>query len=108
MFRVLAQTDEPKTVTELAGVTGADAELLGRYPLTTEGKNTDAYRITGRLLKHLGAMGVVVETAVDTYRHNGLATTLSMPRYSDPVPCMYVFIIRLCYTLARQPIHIGP
>lgn len=38
-------------------------------------------------------MGVVVETALDTYRRNGLATTLAMPRYSDPFPCMYVTII---------------
>lgn len=91
MFTILAQSDEPKTVPELAAVTGSEAELLGRYfPLNNK---KGSLQDTGRLLKHLGAMEVIVETAPDTYRRNGFTTTLSMPRYSDAFPCMYVFIL---------------
>lgn len=38
-------------------------------------------------------MGVIVETAPDTYRRNGFSTTLSMPRYGEPFPCMYVAVL---------------
>lgn len=39
-------------------------------------------------MKHLGAMGVVVETGFDEYRCNGFSTALAMPRYSDAIPCL--------------------
>ncbi|KAL4898884.1 hypothetical protein BDW74DRAFT_164359 [Aspergillus multicolor] len=70
VFVVMSQDDTPKTVAELAKATNADVLLLSR------------------LLKHLSTMGVIVETAEDTYRRNGFSTSLSNKRYSDAYPCM--------------------
>ncbi|KAL4802514.1 S-adenosyl-L-methionine-dependent methyltransferase [Aspergillus unguis] len=70
VFPILAKDDTPKTAAELAKATGADTLLLSR------------------ILKHLGAMGVIVETGEDTYRRNGFSTSLSNKRYSDAYPCM--------------------
>ncbi|KAJ5704304.1 hypothetical protein N7493_011442 [Penicillium malachiteum] len=70
VFKVLAWSDEPKTVEELALKTGAAPDLLSR------------------LLKHLAAVDVVVETGLDQYSRNGLTTTLSIKRYSDAWPAI--------------------
>ncbi|KAH8429529.1 uncharacterized protein LDX57_007191 [Aspergillus melleus] len=81
IFPILAQSDRSRSVTELAKATGAEPELLGR------------------LLKHLGAMGVVVETGFDEYRRNGFSTALAMPRYSDAIPCINGCTIPSIYAL---------
>ncbi|KAB8272046.1 S-adenosyl-L-methionine-dependent methyltransferase [Aspergillus minisclerotigenes] len=47
IFSLIASSDDPKTVRDLANATGADEHMLGR------------------LLKHLAAMGVVTETGPD-------------------------------------------
>ena len=39
-------------------------------------------------MKHLGAMGVIVETGLDEYRRNGFAMTMAIAKYSDGFPCM--------------------
>ncbi|KAJ5196687.1 hypothetical protein N7449_007166 [Penicillium cf. viridicatum] len=70
IFFILAQTDKPKTVAELAATTGAEPELLGR------------------IMKHLATMGVFVETGMDEYGRNGLTTTLAIKRYNDAWPCI--------------------
>ncbi|KAJ6186227.1 hypothetical protein N7519_007528 [Penicillium mononematosum] len=70
IFFILAQTDKPKTVAELAATTGAEPELLGR------------------IMKHLATMGVFIETGMDEYGRNGLTTTLSIKRYNDAWPCI--------------------
>ncbi|RDW64441.1 uncharacterized protein DSM5745_09852 [Aspergillus mulundensis] len=70
VFVILSKDDTPKTVDELAKATNADVLLISR------------------LLKHLSTMGVIVETAEDTYRRNGFSTSLSNKRYSDAYPCM--------------------
>ncbi|KAJ5614880.1 hypothetical protein N7528_008534 [Penicillium herquei] len=70
VFKILACSDEAKTVDELALKTGAAPELLSR------------------LLKHLAAVDVVVETGLDQYSRNGLTKTLSIKRYSDAWPAI--------------------
>ncbi|KAJ5587182.1 uncharacterized protein N7459_002947 [Penicillium hispanicum] len=70
IFDLLAQTNKPKSVAELAKSTGAEPELLGR------------------IMKHLATMGVLVETNADEYTRNGLTTTLAIKRYSDAWPCI--------------------
>ncbi|KAJ5474461.1 hypothetical protein N7475_004027 [Penicillium sp. IBT 31633x] len=70
IFFILAQTNKPKSVAELAAITGAEPELLGR------------------IMKHLATMGVFVETDMDEYGRNGLTTTLAIQRYSDAWPCI--------------------
>ncbi|KAJ1715841.1 O-methyltransferase [Aspergillus flavus] len=65
IFSLIASSDDPKAVRDLANATGADEHLLGR------------------LLKHLAAMGVVTETGPDEYCRNGLSTALGMARYND-------------------------
>ncbi|KAJ5787090.1 hypothetical protein N7457_002080 [Penicillium paradoxum] len=70
IFFLLAQTDKPKSVVELAATTGAEPELLGR------------------IMKHLAAMGVFVETGRDEYGRNGLTTALAIKRFNDAWPCI--------------------
>lgn len=45
---------------------------------------------TGRILKHLAAMGVIKEAGPDTYQPTNFAKTLTIQKYSDGFPCMYV------------------
>ncbi|CAI7584217.1 unnamed protein product [Penicillium manginii] len=70
IFRLIAHTNEPKSVADLAVATGASEELLER------------------LLKHLATMGALVETGLNEYTHNGLTKTLSLERYSDAWPAI--------------------
>ncbi|KAL1954422.1 hypothetical protein VTO42DRAFT_1192 [Malbranchea cinnamomea] len=60
----------PTTVNELSSATGADPVLLGR------------------VMKHLGAMGVVEETGTDEYRNTGFSTALTIQKYADGFPCV--------------------
>ncbi|KAL2827290.1 S-adenosyl-L-methionine-dependent methyltransferase [Aspergillus pseudoustus] len=85
VFPVLSKDDTPKTATELAEATNADPAMLAR------------------LLKHLGAMGVIKETGPDTYRRNGFSTSLSAKRYSDAYPCMTGCIT---FGLTSLPAHL--
>ncbi|KAJ6051332.1 uncharacterized protein N7446_005964 [Penicillium canescens] len=70
LFAILSKDEKPKTAAELANATGADPVLLAR------------------ILKHLCAMGVILETGPSEYRRTGLSLSLSMQRYSDAYPCM--------------------
>ncbi|KAJ5774223.1 O-methyltransferase family 2 [Penicillium paradoxum] len=70
VFAVLSKDEKPKTATNLASATGADAVMLAR------------------ILKHLCAMGVILETGPNEYRRTGLSISLSMKRYNDAYPCM--------------------
>lgn len=45
-------------------------------------------RNTGRILKHLGAMGVIYEVGPDTYQPTNFAKTLTIQKYGDAFPCM--------------------
>ncbi|EAU34843.1 conserved hypothetical protein [Aspergillus terreus NIH2624] len=70
VFRLLAASDQPRSVAELATATGADLELLS----------------SERIMKHLAAVGAVTEAGLDLYARNGFSTTLSSTRYSDAFP----------------------
>ncbi|KAL4914334.1 S-adenosyl-L-methionine-dependent methyltransferase [Aspergillus aurantiobrunneus] len=85
VFPILSKDDTPKTAAELAEATNADPLLLSR------------------LLKHLGAMGVIAEAGEDTYRRNGFSTSLAMKRYSDAYPCMTGCIT---FGLTSLPAHL--
>ncbi|KAL5338030.1 S-adenosyl-L-methionine-dependent methyltransferase [Aspergillus crustosus] len=85
VFPVLSRDDTPKTAVELAEATNADPGMLAR------------------LLKHLGAMGVIAETGPDTYRRNGFSTSLSAKRYSDAYSCMTGCIT---FGLTSLPAHL--
>ena len=43
---------------------------------------------TGRLLKHLAAMGTVQETGLNEYKLTNFSRVLTAPKYSDGFPCM--------------------
>jgi len=47
--------------------------------------------VLARLLKHLAAMGVVVEAGPDLYRRTGFTIALCSEKYSDGFPLMYVY-----------------
>ncbi|KAJ5131069.1 O-methyltransferase family 2 [Penicillium bovifimosum] len=70
VFAVLSKDEKPKTATDLAAATGADPVMLAR------------------ILKHLAAMGVILETGPNEYRRTGISSSLSMKRYNDAYPCM--------------------
>ncbi|RAL10943.1 S-adenosyl-L-methionine-dependent methyltransferase [Aspergillus homomorphus CBS 101889] len=70
LFTAMGTNDKPKSVAQLAQATGVDPVLLGR------------------LMKHLAAMGVILETGKDEYSPNGLSKTLTVERYSDAFPLM--------------------
>ncbi|PYH92255.1 S-adenosyl-L-methionine-dependent methyltransferase [Aspergillus ellipticus CBS 707.79] len=67
IFRLLSESDRPKSVVELSTATGADLQLLQR------------------IMKHLAAVGVVAETGLDQYARNGVSQTLSCTKYSDAI-----------------------
>lgn len=70
LWHLLAKDDKPKTVDELAQATGAEPLLLSR------------------ILKHLCAMGTIIETGPNEYRRTGFAITMTMKRFADSYPCM--------------------
>ncbi|OQE06781.1 hypothetical protein PENVUL_c016G08296 [Penicillium vulpinum] len=69
IFSILTGSNGPKTAQELAEETGTDASMLAR------------------ILKHLAAMMVIVETGPDEYKSNSISQTLAVRRYSDMWPC---------------------
>ncbi|PYH79787.1 S-adenosyl-L-methionine-dependent methyltransferase [Aspergillus uvarum CBS 121591] len=74
LFTALGTDDKPKTVAQLAKATNVDPVLLVYTP--------------GRMLKHLAAMGVLLETGKDTYQPTGFSKTLTEQKYSDAFPLM--------------------
>ncbi|PLN79648.1 S-adenosyl-L-methionine-dependent methyltransferase [Aspergillus taichungensis] len=70
IFAFISWNNRSRSVADLAEATGADPEVLGR------------------LLKHLGAVGVIIETGFDEYRGTRFSSTLAMPRYRDTFPCI--------------------
>ncbi|EKV08093.1 O-methyltransferase [Penicillium digitatum PHI26] len=69
LFAVLSKDEKPKSADELAKATGADPVLLAR------------------ILKHLCAMGVILETGPNEYRRTGTSISLSLQRYSGSYAC---------------------
>lgn len=89
VFGILAKTDKPQSVADLATITGAEPELLSWSSWYKHSYWMDADHMhAGRIMKHLATMGVFVETGLDQYTRNGLTTTLALKRYSDAFPCM--------------------
>jgi len=43
---------------------------------------------TGRLMRHLGAMGYIIETGVDEYKPTNFSNSLTIPIIADGYPCM--------------------
>ncbi|KAL4795782.1 S-adenosyl-L-methionine-dependent methyltransferase [Aspergillus venezuelensis] len=70
LFNALDAGDSPKTVAQLAEVTGSDPALLGR------------------LMKHIAAMGVITETGRDEYKSTNFSKVLTVEKYSDAFPLM--------------------
>ncbi|CAI7587044.1 unnamed protein product [Penicillium glandicola] len=65
VFAILSKDEKPKSAADLAKATCADPVLLAR------------------ILRHLAAMGVILETGPNEYRRTGLSIMLSSQRYSD-------------------------
>ncbi|RAH79729.1 S-adenosyl-L-methionine-dependent methyltransferase [Aspergillus japonicus CBS 114.51] len=74
IFTALGTDDSPKTVAQLAKTTNVDPVLLVCTP--------------GRMMKHLAAMGVLLETGKGTYQATGFSKTLTEEKYSDAFPLM--------------------
>ncbi|KAJ6094232.1 O-methyltransferase family 2 [Penicillium canescens] len=70
IFAISSKDEEPKAAAELANDTRADPVLVAR------------------ILKHLCAMGVIMEAGSNKYRRKGVSMPLAIQRYSDAFPCM--------------------
>ncbi|KAJ5728130.1 o-methyltransferase [Penicillium malachiteum] len=70
LFTALSKDDKPKSVASLAEVVGAEPKMLAR------------------LMKHLCAMGVIIETGPDEYLRTGYSISLMAERFSDAYPCI--------------------
>ncbi|KAJ5172351.1 hypothetical protein N7492_004944 [Penicillium capsulatum] len=70
LFNALGTDDKPKSVAGLAVKTGVEPVLLGR------------------IMKHLAAMGAILETGPDEYSPSGFSKTLTVEKYSDAFPLM--------------------
>ncbi|CAI7669482.1 unnamed protein product [Penicillium manginii] len=70
LFTALSQDDKPKNVSSLAEAVSAEPKMLAR------------------ILKHLCAMGVILETGPDEYRRTGFSISLMSERFSDAYPCI--------------------
>ncbi|PYI01803.1 S-adenosyl-L-methionine-dependent methyltransferase [Aspergillus sclerotiicarbonarius CBS 121057] len=91
IFRLLAETKQPKSVHELARTTGADLVLLER------------------IMKHLGAINAVVETENGEYACNGFSHTLANTKYADSFPafmdCIYPAVLAVPKFLRQTKYH---
>ncbi|KAJ5360025.1 hypothetical protein N7517_009216 [Penicillium concentricum] len=65
LFAILSKDDKPKSAAELAKATGADPALLAR------------------ILKHLSATGVILQTGANEYRRTGTSITLTWQLCTD-------------------------
>lgn len=70
MWAYLGRDDHPKTVREIAKHTGFEEAYLGR------------------LLKHIAAMGHIVEVAKDEYRPTNFCKALSIDRLGVAYPLL--------------------
>ncbi|KAL5359718.1 S-adenosyl-L-methionine-dependent methyltransferase [Aspergillus floccosus] len=70
IFRLLAESTQPVSASQLARHSNTDPVMLSR------------------ILKHLGATGVITETGPDEYRGTNFSHTLSVEKYADGYPVM--------------------
>lgn len=87
LFTALSKDDKPKKASELAEAVGADSKLI----CMTDAVIYSSWKLMpqlARILKHLCAVGVILETGPNEYRRTGLSTSLMSQRYSDAYPCM--------------------
>ncbi|KAK1751998.1 S-adenosyl-L-methionine-dependent methyltransferase [Echria macrotheca] len=68
LFTALAKGDTPKSVNELAGTIGFDVDGLSR------------------ILRHLAAMGYIVQTGKDEYKSNNFSKAMTIPIVADGYP----------------------
>ncbi|KAI1174453.1 S-adenosyl-L-methionine-dependent methyltransferase [Nemania sp. FL0916] len=67
IFRILADNDNPLTISPLSEKTDAAPPVLGR------------------ILRHLASAGAIRETALDTFAANSITKTLSQPGYEGAI-----------------------
>lgn len=87
LFTVLSKDDRPKKASDLAEAVGADTKLVcmsGLFFL----QGLKLISKPARILKHLSAVGVILETGPNEYLRTGLSTSLMSQRYNDAYQCM--------------------
>ncbi|KAK8105147.1 hypothetical protein PG999_008506 [Apiospora kogelbergensis] len=70
VFHFMAEKDGPVTIDECAEATKMDSKLLAR------------------LMRHLGAMGYIIETGVDEYAPTNFSKAMSLRIIGDGYPCV--------------------
>lgn len=87
LFTILSKDDKPKKASEMAHAAGADSKLVCMPGLPFDAE-VELTLMLARILKHLCAVGVILETGPNEYRRTGLSISLMSQRYSDAYPCM--------------------
>lgn len=70
--------DKPQKVADLAATLGIDPVLLGAFHASVH-MTIPTNVPTGRLMRHLGAMGYLIEVGADEYRSTNYTKALSLP-----------------------------
>jgi len=74
----------PKTATALATAVGFDVNALRKSNQTQNCKGNANGMGTGPVLRHVSAMGYIVETGPDEYKPNNFSLALTLPIIGDP------------------------
>lgn len=82
LWTLMAQnSDKPQKVGELAADLGVDHALLSMLECSTPGSlcGQSINTLQGRLMRHLSAMGYLIEICVDEYRLTNYTRAMSIP-----------------------------
>jgi hypothetical protein len=80
--------DSLMSVIQLSEATQTDPALLSLLICPKNAVYQPLNPFSGRIMKHLAAMGVVQERAVDVYFPTSLSLTLALAKYADGFTCM--------------------
>lgn len=92
IFRLLAESTQPVSASQLACSSNTDPIMLCKSRDYSHMSHSFLIvaNLTARILKHLGATGVITETGPDEYRGTNFSHTLSAEKYADGYPVMLV------------------
>ncbi|KAI9872150.1 MAG: hypothetical protein M1830_002023, partial [Pleopsidium flavum] len=114
VFEKLMQDEgSPKSSSQLGTAVGADPQLLGTFQSAHQITNTRpceiqalkcTLHVSGRILRHLAAMGIIHETDADEYTSTTLSEALATKtHFSDGIP--FVFVQDLLLHVAYSRTH---
>lgn len=82
--------NQPKKAEAMAETLGIHPPLLCKYPWNIPNAAAAATNVrhAGRLMRHMAAMGYVIEVGADEYKPTNFTKSLTIPIIGDGYPCM--------------------